>query len=150
MSRFPVAFRPAGVRFLGILFPLGLGFPYGRLTGMPWRRPGPWRGFHVPHAPDTAGVGAPCTPRPAVFPRPTKNPRSPLAALPRPGPIPRFSSHRPRLTITRHQRGFTFVHPSGLPLTRTPRMERAVLRFLPWASHPAIARDARQGGDRPL
>lgn len=73
----------------------GLGLPCGRLTGPPSRRPGPRRGYHVSHAQDTTGVGASCTPRPAVFTRPAKSPRSPLAVLPRPGPIPRCSSHHP-------------------------------------------------------
>jgi hypothetical protein len=132
MSRFPVVFRPAGIRFLGILFPprvwalLTVGLPdrlngFRTLTGFPrfpYSRHG--RGGR-PLYPEASGVHA----------TDKKNPRSPLAVLPRPGPIPRFSSHRPRLTITRHQQGFNFVHPSGLPLARAPRMERDALRLLP-------------------
>jgi hypothetical protein len=138
MSRFPVAFRSAGISFLGILFP-----PRARLSLRSAHRiastaSGPGRGFHVSHARDTAGVGALCAPRPAVFTRPTRSPRSPLAVLPRPGPIPRFPSHHPRLTITRHQRGFNFVHPSGLPLARAPGWNRARLGFFPELRTPQL------------
>src|SRR3954454_18332719 len=47
-------------------------------------------------------------------------------------------------------RRFTRVHPSGLPLARSPRMERERLRLLPRASHPTVTHDARQGGDDPF
>ena len=46
--------------------------------------------------------------------------RTPLAVPPRPGPAPRCSSHLPGLWVTRHQRGFTHVRPSGLPLACAP------------------------------
>ena len=46
--------------------------------------------------------------------------RPPLAVPPRPGPAPRCSSHLPGLWVTRHQRGFTHVRPSGLPLACAP------------------------------
>jgi len=39
--------------------------------------------------------------------------------------------------------------PAGLLLACRPRMEREPLRLLPRASHPAVTRDARRGGDRP-
>jgi hypothetical protein len=55
-----------------------------------------------------------------VFTRPAKTLRPPLAVPPRPGPAPRSSSHLPGLWVTRHQRGFTHVRPSGLPLARVP------------------------------
>ena len=35
-------------------------------------------------------------------------------------------------------------------LARRPRMERERLRLLPWASHPTVTHDARQGGDDPF
>ena len=50
--------------------------------------------------------------------------------------------------MSRHQREFTCVHPSGLPLACSPRMERAPLGVSPDASDPAVTSDARQGGDR--
>ena len=77
-------------------------------------------GFHVPHARAATGVGAPSTPRPAVFTRPARTVRPPLAVPPRPGPAPRCPSHLPGLWVTRHQRGFTHVRPSGLPLACAP------------------------------
>jgi hypothetical protein len=46
--------------------------------------------------------------------------RPPLAVPPRLGPAPRCSSHLPGLWVTRHQRGFTHVRPSGLPLACAP------------------------------
>jgi len=71
-------------------------------------------------------------------------------------------------TFTRRQREFTlFTHhprpgwlpaqgreprlqaPAGLLLACGPRMEHGPLRLLPRAPHPAVTRDARQGGDRP-
>jgi len=55
-----------------------------------------------------------------VFTRPAKILRPPLAVPPRPGPAPRSSSHLPGLWVTRHQRGFTRVRPSGLPLACVP------------------------------
>jgi hypothetical protein len=61
-SRVPVAFRPAGVGFLGHPVPAGeFGSPCGRLTGHA-AVPGPRRGFHVPHAQDATGEGAPSAP----------------------------------------------------------------------------------------
>jgi hypothetical protein len=54
-----------------------------------------------------------------VFPRPTLTVRSPLAASSHGQALsPWYSSRRPGLEITRHQQGFTHVHPSGLPLAR--------------------------------
>ena len=55
-----------------------------------------------------------------MFTRPAKTLRPPLAVPPRPGPAPRCSSHLPGLWVTRHQRGFTHVRPSGLPLACAP------------------------------
>jgi hypothetical protein len=116
--RVPVAFRRTGIRLLGIpsrrrsSAPLTIGLPKPS-------RPGPRRGFHVSRIRDTTGVGAPYTPRPVVFPRPTLTARSPLAASSNGQALsPWYPSRRPGLEITRHQQGFTCVHPSGLPLAR--------------------------------
>jgi len=64
-----------------------------------------------------------------VFTRPALGLRSPLAASPSGQALPPgSSSRRSGLTITRHHRGFTYVHPSGLPLARSlPRTERGPL-----------------------
>ena len=88
-------------------------------------------------------------------------------------PLFRGQSLRPRwnippagVTFTRRQQGFTCVRPSpqdgrmpppagklplpaGLLLACRPRMGQGPLRLLPRASHPAVTRDARQGGDGP-
>ena len=90
-------------------------------------------------------------------------------------PLFHGQSLRPRWTIpsaggtfTRRQREFTlFTHhprpgwlpaqgreprlqaPAGLLLARGPWMEHGPLRLLPRASHPAVTRGARRGGDRP-
>ena len=143
-GRFPLQPR-LEERSLGCGFPSPFGVPasaswascpaegfspsYDRPTGP--ARPGPRRGFHVPRRRDAAGVGAPYTPRPAVFTRSALGLRSPLAASPSGQALPPgSSSRRSRLTITRHHRGFTHVRPSGLPLARSfPRTERRPLGF---------------------
>jgi hypothetical protein len=73
LSRFPVALRRTGIRFLGILFPPGASaFVASGLPAAPYGAAGLRRGFHVPHARAATGVGAPSTPGPAVFTRPAK------------------------------------------------------------------------------
>ena len=59
--------------------------------------------------------------------RPTQALRSPPAASQRPVLEPRLCIHHPELGITGHHRGFTHVHPSGLPLACDSRMERSSL-----------------------
>jgi len=148
----PVAFRRTGIRLLGILSrrwasaPLTIGLPD------PGHGSGPRRGFRVPRMRDATGVGAPYTPRPAVFTRPTLGLRSPLAASASGQALPPgSSSRRSGLTITRHQQGFTCVRPSGLPLARSlPRTERGPLGLFlelrtPDRQDPS---GARRGGDR--
>ena len=149
MSRFPVAFRPAGISFLGILFP-----PRARLS---------LRSAHriASRLPDLDGVStfpmretrpgwAPPVPRGQRCSRDRqKNPRSPLAVLPRPGPIPRFPSHHPRLTITRHQRGFNFVHPSDLPLACAPGWIGARFGFFPELRTPQLLATHVKAGTGP-
>ena len=113
----PVAFRPPASASWASCPAEGFCPSYDRPTGP--TRPGPRRGFHVPRTRDTTGMGAPYTPRPAVFPRPALTFRSPLAA-PSSGQAlsPRYSSRLPGLEITKHHQGFTHVHPPGLPLAR--------------------------------
>lgn len=53
-------------------------------------------------------------------------------------PTPRCCFHRPRLNVTRHHRGFTCVHPSGLPLACSPRMEQGPLGFSPELRTPPL------------
>src|SRR4029077_6942783 len=47
-----------------------------------------------------------------------------------------------------HRKGFW--PPAGPLLARDHRMERQPLRLRPRASHPAVTRRARRGGDRPF
>lgn len=67
--RFPAAFRPPALASWAILRPLGnqafltVGLP--SIVAL-----GPQRGCHVPHDRDPTGLGAPYTPRTAVFSRP--------------------------------------------------------------------------------
>ena len=61
---------------------------------------------------------------------------------------PAGASHRAEVPMTRRHRGFTCVHPSGLPQPVTPGWNRDPWAF-PRASHLAVTRDARRGGDGP-
>jgi len=65
-----------------------------------------------------------------------------------PSLYPRPATHHRRLLITRHHQGFTVVHPSGLPLACSPRVEQGPLGLFPRASHPAVTGGACRGGDR--
>ena len=70
--------------------------------------------------------------------RPVRSLRPPLAASSSGQALsPRYSSHLPELTITRHHQGFTRVHPPGLPLARDPPDGTGALGLLPRASHPS-------------
>jgi hypothetical protein len=121
MSRLPVAFRLPAIRFLAILCPLGTWAsltrpdPIGIVTLRTYEiRPG-WvpsipRGLRYPH--DQRDIASRRTP--------PSNGRS---------LHPGTTSHHPRSGLTRHQRGFTYVHPSGLPLACDHRMERQPLGF---------------------
>jgi hypothetical protein len=83
-----------------------------------------------------------------VFTRPTKILRPPLAVPPRPGPAPRSSSHLPGLWVTRHQRGFTHVRPSGLPLACAPGWNETRFGFFPELRTPQLpATHVRAGTD---
>jgi len=54
----------------------------------------------------------------------------------------------PRLSMTRHHRGFTHVRPSGLPLARLlPRTEQGPLGFLPELRTPT-SRTCRRTSER--
>ena len=70
--------------------------------------------------------------------------------LPATGPYSPASCNPPaRVLMTRRHRGFTHVHPSGLPQPVSPGWNRSPSAF-PRASHPTVTRDARRGGDDPL
>ena len=143
----------AGIRFLGHPAPAGeFGLPHGRPTetpacartptGFPRSTRSEIRPGWVPSVPR----GRRCSPGRIRVLRPAP------AASQRPVPTPRCHIPSAGLTMTRHQRGFTHVHPSGLPLACSPRMEREPLGFHPGLRTPPLpATHARAGtGHRTL
>jgi len=84
-----------------------------------------------------------------VFTRPAKILRPPLAVPPRPGPAPRSPSHLPRLWVTRHQRGFTHVRPSGLPLACAPGWNGTRFGFSPELRTPRLPATHVRAGTGP-
>jgi hypothetical protein len=94
------------------------------------------------------GLGAPCTPGTVVSTRPhTILGRHPPPSNGRPL-SPRYRTPPQGVYLTRHQRGFTGIHPKpSLPLTCGPRTERGPLgfpvSFAPdrrWAPQPRTSR----------
>jgi hypothetical protein len=70
--------------------------------------------------------------------------------LPTAGPCSPACCNPPaEVLMTRRHRGFTHVHPSGLPQPVAPGWNRSPWAF-PRASHPTVTHDARRGGDGPL
>ena len=127
-----------GIRFLGHPVPAGeLGLPHGRPTGHVGA-PDPNGVSTFRTLRDTTGVGAPYTPGTAVLTRPAAGPQPAPAASQRPVPAPRRHIPSAGLRMTRHQRGFTSIHPSGLPLACGPRMERAPLGLSPELRTPPL------------
>ena len=80
--------------------------------------------------------------------RPVVGPRSAPAAFQRRSLFSRPGIPPAGVHLTRRHRRFTCVHPSGLPQPVTPGRNRGPWAF-PRASHPAVTRSARQGGDGP-
>lgn len=76
------------------------------------------------------GLGVLCTPRATVSTRPGSVPGPPPTAFQRSGPCsPRTVFPSRDVVMTRHQRGFTVIRPSSLPLACGSRTERAPLGF---------------------
>ena len=137
----PVSCRlsATGIRFLVILCPLG---NWAFLAvGLPVLLPGPdpdgvvtfrahaelrpgWvpslpRGLRCPHGRQVIpGRRMPPCSGPSLYPRP--------------------ATHHRRLLITRHHQGFTVVHPSGLPLACSPRVEREPSGLFPGLHTPPL------------
>jgi hypothetical protein len=122
----------AGLRFLGILYPPGT---WAFVTS---GLPPPTNGVADPDGVSVfrthetrLGLGAPCTPGTVVSTRPHS-----ILGRHRPpsnGPAPchpGFSDPPQDVQLTRHQRGFTGIHPMpSLPLACGPRTERGLLGF---------------------
>ena len=166
--RLPVSCRlsTVGVRFLGPPAPVGeLRLPHGRPTGHHYA--GPQRGCHVAHEQDSIGQGAPFTPGTVVRSRPATILRPAPAAFQRPVPTaplthPIGGGHLHEASSGVHSRSPITPRWLAAPpepesktasrrllLARDHRMERQPLRLRPRASHPAVTRRARRGGDRP-
>ena len=156
-----------GLGLLGHPAPAGeLSLPYGRPTGH--HVTGPQRGCRVAHEQDATGQGALFIPGTVVRSRPAITFRPAPAALPRPVPTapldhPIGGGHFHETSTRVHA-----IHPSpqarlatgprpGTPPTGSRRSSprprpldgtRAASASTR-ASHPAVTRDARRGGDRP-
>lgn len=125
----------------------GFRFPYGRPT-RPNPPSGPQRGCHVPHETDTTGVGVLCTPGTVVRSRPARSLRSAPAASQRPVPVLPLKQPIDESANDEASSRLHVLHPSGLPQPVAPGWNRSPWA-LPRASHPAVTRDARRGGDGP-
>lgn len=141
--------------------------PSSRSAYRPPKLAGPQRGCRVAHEQAATGQGASFIPGTVVRSRPATILRPAPAALLRPVPTAPLEQpiggghfhetsskvHRihpsPRGNWQSPRSRKTIQPPAGLLLARGPRMEQRPLRLLPRASHPAVTRDARQGGDRP-
>jgi len=51
---------------------------------------------------------------------------------------PGAAIHHPGLRLTGHHQGFTVIHPSGLPLAGSPRMEQGPLGYSPELQTPPL------------
>ena len=134
LSRFPAAFRPPAFASWAILFPPGssasltVGLPdacrHRTSTGFPRSARSEIRPGWVPPLPRDGGA----------LPADDGDPRPAPAASHGQSLHPAGTTHRRGSTMTRHHRGFTRVHPSGLPLACAPGWNES-----PWASPPSFA-----------
>ncbi len=112
LSRFPAAFRRAGIGLLDRPAPAGeLGLPCGRLTGLA-RTP---TGLSRSARPRSGRGGCSLNPGATVFLRPAPS-HQPPSPLPSGQPCPQRRIPSPGVSMTRQQREFACAHPSGLPL----------------------------------
>jgi hypothetical protein len=131
MSRFPAAFRPPAFASWSSFARWGAGpslrsayrslLPGADPNGVATFRAHELRPGWVPSLPR----GLRCPHGRQVIPGRRTPPCSGPSLYPRP------ATHHRRLLITRHHRGFTVVHPSGLPLACSPRVEREPSGFPP-------------------
>jgi len=143
MSRFPAAFRLPAFASRSSHSRQGIGSPHGRPTDP--HRAGPRRGYRVPHARATTGVGAPYTPRTSGAHPAGSPPRPAPAASQRPVPKPRHTI--PPCEAPLHEAS-TGVH-SRSPVRSSPRHRprdgTSGASASPRASHPAVTGSARRG-----
>jgi hypothetical protein len=149
VSRFPAAFPLPALASWSSCSRRGIGRSLRSAYQCARRGTGPRRGFRVSHARAAIGVGALSTPGTAVLILTGVAHRPALAASQRRVPALRRNVASMRSSALRSiNQGFTRVHPSDLPLACGSRMQRQRLGLYPRASHPALAGDARRGGDR--
>src|SRR4051812_44113701 len=96
-------------------------------------------------------MGALCTPGTMVLTRLRCVPQPASAAFQRPVPDlgPVLHSFHRTFKMTRHQPRVHSRSPARPSPRPWPPEGTRTLRLEPWAPHPAVTRDARQGGDRP-
>jgi hypothetical protein len=131
MSRFPAAFRLPAFASRSSDTRQGIG-PSLR-SAYRTRSSGPRRGYHVPHARATTGVGASYTPRTAILTRSAPHLRPAPAASQRPVLTPRSSIPSAGPQITRHQRRFKRFTRPAFPSPVAPGWNGR-----PWASPPSF------------
>ena len=122
-----------GIRFLGVLFPLGVSLPHGRPTDPPAvgrTATGFPRSTRMRHD----RIGCPHYPGTAMLTRPTANHRSPPAASQRPVLHPGAASIHPGLNVTGHQGIYSRSPQPVFPSPVTPGWNRG-----PWASSLSFA-----------
>ena len=143
---FPLRFRRRH-SLLGHPIPAGgLGLPGGRLTGP---KAGPRRGYRVPHARATSGVGALSTPRTVVLIPAKSSPCPAPAALLRPVLQPRSSIPSCGALLDEASTRVQAIRPSALPLACSSRMEREPLGFPLELRTPPLPAAHVEGGARP-
>jgi hypothetical protein len=145
MFRFPAAFRPPAFASRPSDTRRGVG-PSSRSAYRTAAPPGPRRGYHVPHARAATGVGALSTPGTTVLTRTAYGLRPAPAASRRPVPAPRSNVPSARLGAHEASTRVHAIHPSGLPLACSPRMERAPLDSPPELRTPPTHRRRRTSG----
>jgi hypothetical protein len=131
LSRFPVAFRLPAFASRSSDSRRGVG-PSSR-SAYRTQSSGPRRGYRVPHARATTGVGASYTPRTAMLTRLAHHLQPAPAASQRPVPTPRSNNPSAGPQITRHQRRFTRFTRPAFPLPVAPGWNGR-----PWASPPSF------------
>ena len=137
MSRFPDAFRPPAFASWPSCSRRGFGLPHGRPTGQQRCRistgfPRSTRArYDRGGRPLYPGDGGVLPVEGSLFNRHLPLPSGQSLH-------PAGTSHRRDSNVTRHRRGFTRVHPSGLPLACDPRMGRGSLGFFPKLRTPPL------------
>ena len=135
MSRFPAVFRPPA--FASRSSDSRQGIEPSLRSADRTRTSGPRRGYRVPHARATTGVGASYTPRTAMLPRPAPLLRPAPAASQRPVPTPRYNIPSSGASDNEASTEVHAIHPSGHSPRLWPPDGTGALGLLPRASNPA-------------